>query len=80
MIVPFWSTLALPPKIFVVLLATLPTALATPYNWLPLIASVDCALTRPAATFVIVRFVEVLPTLTVEPGFIPAKLCTTPIN
>ena len=54
------------------LLATLPTALATPYNWLPLIASVDCALTRPAATLVIVRFVEVLPTLTVESAVPPA--------
>ena len=71
-IVPFWSTLALPPKIFVVLLATLPTALATPYNWLPLIASVDCAFTRPAATLVIVRFVELLPTLTVESAVPPA--------
>ena len=71
-IVPFWSTLALPPKIFLVLLATLPTALATPYNWLPLIASVDCAFTRPAATFVIVRFSVSLPTLSVESAEPPA--------
>ena len=42
-------------------------------------ASVDVAERRPAATLVIVRSAPALPTLTVEPGLAPAKLCTSPL-
>jgi len=66
------SSAALPPKRPFVVLAKLPKVFATPYNWLPLIASVDCAFTRPAATFVIVRFSVSLPTLSVESAEPPA--------
>ena len=55
-----------------IVFAKLPKVFATPYNWLPLIASVDCAFTRPAATFVMVRFTVSLPTLTVESALPPA--------
>ena len=42
-------------------------------------ASVEVAEIRPAATLVIVRSLPALPTLTVEVGFTPAKLCATPL-
>ena len=44
-----------------------------------MMASVEAAEIRPAATLVIVRSAPALPTLTVEAGFTPAKLCATPL-
>ena len=44
-----------------------------------MIASVEVAEIRPAATLVTVRSIPALPTLTVEAGFVPAKLCVTPL-
>jgi hypothetical protein len=57
------------------LLRLLPTALTAPNNWLPLMASVLDDVTRPAATFVMVRSPPfVVPTLTVPTGVTPALL------
>ena len=44
------------------------------YSWLPLIASVLVAASRPAATLVMVRSAPTLPTLTVPTGAMPWKL------
>ena len=44
-----------------------------------MIASVEVAEIRPAATLVTVRSMPALPTLTVDAGLIPAKLCTAPL-
>ena len=51
-------------------------------NWLPLIASVDVALIRPAATLVMVRWVSVVlsPTDTTPSVVPPAKLYVFPPN
>jgi hypothetical protein len=60
------------------LLRLLPTALTAPNNWLPLTASVLDDVTRPAATFVMVRSAPRLPTLTVPTGAMPALLYVLP--
>ena len=46
---------------------------ATAYNWLPLIASVLVAVTKPAATFWTRRSVPTAPTVTVPLDLAPAK-------
>ena len=58
-----------------------PTAPATENNWLPLIASVEVEVTRPAATLVIWRSLLAEPTLTTPVGEVPAKpLSVTPLT
>lgn len=57
-------------KAFVVL-AKLPKVFATPYNWLPLIASVDCAFTT-CSHICDSTFTVSLPTLSVESAEPPA--------
>ena len=49
-------------------------ALLVAKSWLPLIASVEVAESRPAATLVIVRSAPATPTLTVDAGVPPAKV------
>ncbi|MDI9647916.1 hypothetical protein QM306_05625, partial [Burkholderia cenocepacia] len=59
-----------------------PTALTARFvelSWDPFIASVLVAEIRPAATLVIVRSAPELPTLTVDPGAVPAKLYSVPL-
>ena len=51
----------------------LSTTFATANNSEPLIASVEVAVTRPAATLVRVRSAPLEPMLTVLPGAVPAK-------
>ena len=58
----------------VIAVALLSIACVAAYNWEPLIASVDVAETRPAATFVIVRFTVPEPTEIVLSAVSPAKL------
>ncbi|MCY1237311.1 hypothetical protein D9M72_500020 [compost metagenome] len=58
-----------------------PTVLATEYNWLPLIASVEVEVTWPAATLVIWRSAPAEPTLTTLVGVAPANPpSTTPLT
>ena len=65
--VPLGAKAALPPKMLLVLLATVPKTLLVAYNWLPLMASVLVAVICPAATFWIWRFFVPSPTLTTSP-------------
>ncbi|MCJ2011786.1 hypothetical protein MKK53_04515 [Methylobacterium sp. J-076] len=50
-----------------------PTLLATGYSWLPFTASVELAVTRPAATFWIWRSEPGAPTDTTPTGEVPAN-------
>ena len=72
----FSAALAPRPNVGAVLLklaTTGATVEATEYSWLPLIASVDVAVTRPAATFWIWRSAPGAPTDTTPTGDVPAK-------
>ena len=51
--VPLGLRVVLPPKIFLVLLATLPNTALVAYSWLPLMASVLVAEIAPEPTFLI---------------------------